>query len=41
MAADLPIFDDIERGDLEAVKERVLADAAVLEERIRELMMTP
>lgn len=28
-----PIFRDIEYGDLEAVKQRVLADPAVLEER--------
>ena len=33
MAAVHPIFDDIDRGDLEAVKQHVLADPAVLEER--------
>lgn len=31
--ADHPIFDDIDRNDLEAVKQHVLADSAVLEER--------
>jgi ankyrin repeat protein len=30
---DHPIFDDIKGGNLEAVQERVLADAAVLEQR--------
>lgn len=33
MADDHPIFDDIERGDLEAVRAHVLADATVLEEQ--------
>lgn len=28
-----PIFGDIERGDLEAVQQHVLADPMVLEER--------
>lgn len=31
--ADHPIFDDIDRNDLEAVTQHVLADSAVLEER--------
>ena len=31
---DHAIFADIENGDLEAVQQRVLADGAVLEERI-------
>ena len=35
-----PIFDDISRGDLEAVKQHVLADPAVLEEKGFE-QMTP
>ena len=30
---DHPIFDEIRRGDLEAVKQHVLADPAVLEEK--------
>lgn len=30
--ADHPIFDDITRGNLKAVKQRVLAEAAALEE---------
>jgi hypothetical protein len=33
MAAQHPIFDDIRRGDLEAVKQHVLANPAVLEEK--------
>jgi hypothetical protein len=28
-----PVFDDIDRGDLEAVKRRLLADSTVLEKR--------
>lgn len=33
MAADHPIFRDVDRDDLKAVKRRVLADPAVVEER--------
>lgn len=40
MAAEHPIFIDILRGDLEAVKQRVLADPAVLEEK-GSYQMTP
>ena len=32
MAAEHPIFNDIHRGNLEAVKQHVLADSAVLKE---------
>ncbi len=41
---DHPIFDDIDHGNLEEVQRRVRADAAVLEERHKELWyagMTP
>ena len=33
MAAEHPIFNDIYRGDVEAVKQHVLANPAVLEEK--------
>lgn len=40
--AEYTIFDDIRRGDLEAVKQRVLTDPAVLEEMQHDMMeMTP
>ena len=35
------IFDDIDRGDLEAVNRLVLADASVVEERERFAVRTP
>lgn len=38
---DYPIFRDIRQGDLEAVKQHVQADAAVLEEKGESEQGTP